>query len=63
MKYSTARKKKFFLTFKLADGVFILLINVGILMFMSRIKCILSLVKHEKSFTTLTTGKVYTYLV
>ena len=50
---------KIFLALKLSDAVFILITNVkmstivGILTFMSRIKFILSWVKHEKSFITL----------
>ena len=43
---------KKFLALSLSDVVFIMLINVGILTFMSRINFMLSWIEHEKCFIT-----------
>ena len=61
---STAHKKlkyrqmQGFLALSLSDVVFIILINVGILTFMSRINFVLSWVEHGKSFITSGPGLV-----
>ena len=44
---------KKFLALSISDVVFIMLINVGILTFMSRINFVLSWIKYENSFITL----------
>ena len=50
MKLPTRGKIRTFLAFKLPDGVFIILIIVGILIFMSMINIMLSSVEHDKSY-------------
>ena len=58
-----------FLALNLSDVVFIMLINVkmptifGILTFLSRIRFVLSLVEHEKSFITLGPGHIQNSLL